>query len=141
KEGKKIDLGDSYPNGFVAENNRAYVALSTKNQIAEVDLEAGKVLRTLDVDIAPFNIAWDEDSGKLYVTEQGGIAPKPGEASAPSAGTAVAVDKRGILKAGALAEVDLDQWRVTRRIPLPTLPTEVAIDDEHGSVLVSCANG
>ncbi len=138
----QIDLGTaSYPNGLVINGDHAFVALSMKNQLAEVDLGTMSVVRTLDVGIAPFALTLDKNKGRIFLSEQGGMRPSPGTLTASSAGTRVGVDKRGIALAGAVAEVSLQNWKLVREIPTPTLPSSVAYDAEHDQVLVACANG
>lgn len=136
-ETARIDFGDSYPNGVAIDGSRAFVALSTKNQIAEVDLTAKSVVRRLDVGIAPFGVAVSPD--RVFVTEQGGVAPTSG-ATATSAGTQVAVDERGIAVNGALAVVDRGTWTVTRQIATGTLPSSLVYDAAYNRILVACAN-
>jgi hypothetical protein len=140
-EQRRIDVSDSYPSGIAVLGSSAFVALSTKNQIAEVDLDSGKVLRTLSVGIAPFQIAVDPVKRRLFVSEQGGLRPTSTDLVASSAGTPVKVDQRGILASGALAQVDLGTWSVATQTPLPTLPSSVVFDAEHHLAVVACANG
>lgn len=141
KESQKIDVGEGYPNGVVIDGERAFVALSTKNQVVEIDLRKGGVTRTLDVGTAPFDMALDSERGELWVGEQGGIPPSGADLSAKSAGTPVKVDVRGIAMAGALARVDLKSWKVVSQTPTPTLPSKVLVDSGHHQTLVACANG
>jgi phospholipase C len=136
-EAARIDLGDSYPNGVALDGTRAFVALSTKNQVAEVDLTTKAIVRKLDVGIAPFAVAVSPD--RVFVTQQGGVPPTSG-LSAPSAGSAVSVDERGIATAGALAVIDRSTWKVARQVSTGTLPSAVVFDAAKNKVLVACAN-
>lgn len=136
-EAARIDLGDSYPCGVEIDGTRAFVALSTKNQVAEVDLSAKTVVRRLDVGVAPFGVA--VTPAAVYVSEQGGARPASG-LTATSAGTPVAVDANGVATAGALAVVDRAAWKVSREVKTGTLPSSVVVDPARGTVLVACAN-
>lgn len=108
KSKRTIELpAGSYPNGmaWTEPGKRFLVCLSLKNQIAEVDYVSGKIVRTIDVDVAPYQVAVLD--GKAYVTCQGGVAPTANQKRAMSSGTPVAVDDSGHAVAGSLVALDL----------------------------------
>lgn len=73
---------------------RLYAALGIRNAVAVVDLVAGKVVRSIDVDIAPYHVALSPDGERLAVACRGGQAARADQQSALSAGSAVRVDPR-----------------------------------------------
>jgi DNA-binding beta-propeller fold protein YncE len=74
------------------DGKRLFVALGIRNAVAAVDLASGKVTRSTAVGVAPYHLHLSPDGKTLFVANRGGAAAKDGEASAPSAGTAVRVD-------------------------------------------------
>ena len=56
------------------DGKRLYVALNLSNQLAELDATNGRVLRTWDVGIAPYDVVLKEE--KIYVSNWGGRRPK-----------------------------------------------------------------
>ena len=140
-QASKIDLGSSYPCGIaITKDNHALVALSTKNQLADVDLTSGKVMRKLETGVDPFAVELDEADGRVFVSEQGGAKPLPGMMTAKSAGSDVQVEENGVAKAGALACIDLAMWKVTDEVPTAQLPASIAYSPTTGFAYVACSN-
>ena len=128
--------GASFPCGMVIRKDSLFVALSRANQVAELDLTSGKVVRTIDVDPAPFALALDPSGGRLWVTTWG-QTPKPGELKSPSSGTDVRVDRRGIATGGTVSQIDLASGTVTAT-RVGAQPSGIAIDGDK--VFVPLAN-
>src|SRR5581483_2199079 len=101
--------GASYPCGLAlnAAGTRAYVCLSRNNTLGVVDLVSGTLLSEIPVGVAPFDVALSRDGSQAYVSDWGGRRPKPGEKTAPSAGTETLVDARGVASSGCVSLVDL----------------------------------
>lgn len=117
-------------------DRRALVAMSQSNALGFVDLETGMV-ETLPVEIAPTALALSAD-GKTAVVACWSFQPKPGEETAPSAGTEVPVDKRGIARMGALVFVDLESKSVLGRLPIGLQPNDIEVVGDRA--YIACAN-
>jgi len=128
--------GASYPCGMVIRKDSMFVALSRANQVAELDLASGKVVRKVDVAPAPFALALDPVDNRLWVTTWG-QTPKPGELKSPSSGTDVRVDRRGIATGGTVSQIDLASGTVTAT-RVGAQPSGMAIDGDN--VYVPLAN-
>src|ERR1019366_6926409 len=81
--------GPSYPCGLalLRGGHRAYVCLSRDNSLGVVDLDAGTLVTTIPVGVAPWDVVLSHDGRMAYVSNWGGRLPAPGEPSAPSSGT------------------------------------------------------
>lgn len=103
--GRKIEI----PAGLAisADGKRLYVALNLSNQVAEMDTETGKLLRTWDAGVAPFDVALA--NGKLYVSNWGGRRPDAGALIGPAGqNTTVRVDPvRHVASEGSVTVIDL----------------------------------
>ncbi len=101
--------GEPFPCGIAItrDGQRAFVAISRSNQIAEIALDSGLVTRTIDVGIAPYAVALSPDGSRLFVSCWGGSRPGAGETTADSSGTQTKVDARGVAKSGGLSIVEL----------------------------------
>jgi DNA-binding beta-propeller fold protein YncE len=117
----------------------AYVALNLSNQLARVDLASGKI-DTTPVGIAPLAVALSPDNGRIFVTNQGGIRPAPGQTVAPSAGTSILIDDRGIARSGSLSVVDTAAFKSIAELPTGLLPSGVAVSPEGTLVAVANSN-
>lgn len=119
--------GNSFPCGIVANRSGtlAYVCLSLNNQVAELDLATGKMTRTIDVGVAPYDIV--SFNGKMYVTCMGGPKVKPNEPSALSAGTPVRVDRHGIATYGSISEITTLDWVVSHEIKVGRQPSAMSM--------------
>jgi YVTN family beta-propeller protein len=98
------------------DGKRLYVALNLSNRLAEMDTASGKVLRTWDVGVAPFDVVLARD--KVYVSNWGGRRPEAGDLTGPAGqGTKVKVDPvRHIACEGSVSVLELKAGRVTREI-------------------------
>lgn len=129
--------GNAYPCGMTVHEGKLYVALSRSNQVAEISLASGEILRTIEVAPAPFAIALDANNREIWVTSWG-TTPKTGDLAAPSSGTPVTVDRRGIATGGVASQISLSNGRVVRTIPVGSQPCEIALSG--GSIYVASAN-
>lgn len=130
--------GASFPCGLLVKGDTAWVCLSRANQLAKVNLKLGKIESLADTGIAPYDIAIDS-KGIAYVTCMGGMMPKPGAKTAPSAGTETEVDERGVAKGGCLSVIPLDQMKKRRDVPVGLQPSGIiALPD--GRIAVAASN-
>ncbi|QEG25004.1 bifunctional YncE family protein/alkaline phosphatase family protein [Mariniblastus fucicola] len=124
---------DCFPCGVTsaADGKMAYVCLSKKNSLAVIDLEANEVTKEIPVGIAPFDVEIGTDQ-LLYVSNLGGRLPIDGDKTAPSAGSDVVVDKRGVASTGTVSIVSLETLEVTKSVdtgrhPSILLPLEKSV--------------
>jgi DNA-binding beta-propeller fold protein YncE len=139
---KSIPLpANSGPAGIAidAAGKFAYVALNLANLLARVDLASGEV-STTPVGIAPLCVALALDGSRIFVTNQGGIRPAPGEITASSAGTSILIDERGIARSGSLSVVDTGLFKSTAELPTGLLPGAVRISPDGMLAAVANAN-
>lgn len=134
--------GASYPCGFVLTEDEsiAYVALSRNNSVAEVNMATGEVVREIPVGVAPFDVVLGPDGASLYVSNWGGRRPLEGELTAPSSGTPVLVDERGVAKSGTVGKVDLTTGAMVAEIATGLHPSDLLLDAEAGRLYVANAN-
>lgn len=123
---------------YSAKGDRLYVAASKANQVAEIDTASGKVLRTVDVGVAPYGLALLE--GRLFVTEQGGPRAKAGEETSPSADTPTVVDARGVALRGSVSIVRLGDFKVERQVVSGRQPSAIVADARAKRVYVTETN-
>ena len=106
-----VVAGLSRPNEIPAgiavspDGKKLYVALNLSNRLAELDAATGRVLRTWNVGVAPFDVVLA--GGKIYVSNWGGRRPDAGSAVGPAGqGTRVRVDARSIASEGSVSIID-----------------------------------
>jgi YVTN family beta-propeller protein len=87
---------------------RLYVCGNLSNRLLEIDTASGKVLRTFDAGVAPFDVVLA--GGKAFVSNWGGRRPAPGDTTGPAGkGTLVRVDPTTFIASeGSVTVVDLD---------------------------------
>ncbi len=84
-----------------------YVALNLSNRLAEMDAATGKILRTWDVGVAPFDVVLCKN--KIYVSNWGGRRPDADSLTGPAGqGTSVRVDARSIASEGSVSVIALN---------------------------------
>jgi len=88
------------------DGSRIYVAGNLSNRLVELDAATGKVLRTWDVGVAPFDVVLA--GNKIYVSNWGGRRPDANSVTGPAGqGTKVRVDDRSIASEGSVSMIDL----------------------------------
>ena len=83
---------EEIPSGLAlsADGNRLYVCANLSNQLLELDAATGRVLRTFDVGVAPYEVVLV--GAKAYVSNWGGRRPGDGDHTGPAGrGTVVRV--------------------------------------------------
>jgi hypothetical protein len=82
-----------------------YAAINGQNTVVAMDPNSGAIKQTWNVGIAPRELAFVGD--KLYVTNEGGRKPRPGETTMDSYGTAVPADRYyGTSTTGSVSVID-----------------------------------
>lgn len=85
-----------------------YVAGNLSNRLLELEAATGKILRTWDVGVAPFEVVLA--GHKAYVSNWGGRRPAVDSVTGPGGqGTLVRADARGVAREGSLTIIDLDR--------------------------------
>jgi DNA-binding beta-propeller fold protein YncE len=113
-----------------ADGKRIYVALNLSNRLLELEAATGKILRTWNVGVAPFDVVLA--GHKLYVSNWGGRQPDPASVTGPAGqGTRVRVDARNIASEGSVTVIDLAQGSVS------ALPREIVIGPHAGALALS----
>ncbi|MBX3426636.1 MAG: phosphoesterase [Pirellulales bacterium] len=117
---------------------RLYVCGNLSNRLLELDATDGKVLRTFDVGVAPYDVALV--GGKAYVSNWGGRRPGPDDLTGPAGrGTTVRVDpRRHIASEGSASVVDLAAGEVVAEIPTGLHASGLAVSPDRR--LVVCCN-
>ena len=89
------------------DGRRLYVVFNLSNQLAEMDAQTGKLLRTWEVGFAPYDVVLA--GPKAYVSNWGGRRPEAGTLTGPAGhGTRVRVDPvRHIASEGSVSVIDL----------------------------------
>ena len=103
-----------------SDGKKIYVAGNLSNRLLELDAATGKVLRTWDVGVAPFDVVLCKN--KLYVSNWGGRRPDANSVTGPAGrGMLVRVDDHSIASEGSVSVVDLDDNLVGRDSVEPKL--------------------
>jgi YVTN family beta-propeller protein len=128
------------PSGLAvsADGSRLYVCGNLSNRLLELDTANGKVLRTIDVGVAPYDVVLVGQ--KAYVSNWGGRRPGPDDLIGPAGrGTVVRVDsKRHIASEGSLSVIDLQAGKVVSEIVTGLHASGLAVSPDQRFVV--CAN-
>ena len=135
---------EEIPTGLAisADGKKLYVCANLSNQLLELEIATGKVLRKFEVGVAPYDVRLI--GSKAYVSNWGGRRPKPGELTGPAGrGTEVKVDPiRYIANEGSVTVLDLNASS-----PASALKAEILVQLHSSALAVSpdqrhvvCAN-
>jgi YVTN family beta-propeller protein len=124
---------DEIPAGLAItpDGSRLFVCGNLSNTLLELDASSGKVLRTIPVGVAPYDVLLV--GGKAYVSNWGGRRPAAGDLVGPAGrGTEVRVDPvRHIASEGSVSVIPLTGTKA---------PTEI-LTGLHASALAASPNG
>ncbi len=88
------------------DGQRLFVCGNLSNQLLELDLASGQVVRTHAVGVAPFDVVLC--NGRAFVSNWGGGRPQSGDRTGPAGrGTLIRTDERGIASEGSVTIIDL----------------------------------
>ena len=121
-----------------ADGARLYVCGNLSNQLHEVELATGKVVRSIEVGVAPHDVVLA--GGKAFVSNRGGRRPGPGDLTGPAGrGTTVRVDPvTHVASEGSVSVIDLATGQAREVLTgRHASALAVAPDGRH----VVCANG
>jgi YVTN family beta-propeller protein len=117
---------------------RLYVCGNLSNTLLEVAVANGRVLRRLDVGVAPYDVVLT--GGKAYVSNWGGRRPRPGELTGPAGrGTLVKVDPvTQVASEGSVTVIDLKSGKARAEIVTGLHASALAVSPDGHHVV--CAN-
>jgi len=128
--------GMPHPCGIVFQDpSHVLVCLNRDNSVARVNLASGSVEKW-DTDVAPFAVSLDPRTQRLYVTCWSRKA-EANEPQAPSSGTNVPVDVRGVGLGGRLSVIDLRTGQAIDSMSIGHEPAEV--DQEGTDLYIPCS--
>lgn len=132
----------SYPCGLAlsADDTKAYVCLSIANQLAIVNLTTGTIARQITVGVAPWDVALSPDGNTAYVSDWGGRFPTGGDLTAPSAGTPVVIDSRGVAASGVVSFVNLLTGLQTAQTATGLHPCDLELSADGQTLYLANAN-
>jgi YVTN family beta-propeller protein len=134
--------GGSYPCGIAisSDGTKAYVCLSIANKLAVVNLTSGSVTQQINVGIAPYDVVLAPNGNTAYVSDWGGRLPIGGDLTAPSAGTQVVVDSRGVASSGVVSFVNLLTGLETAQTATGLHPSDLELSADGTRLYVANAN-
>ncbi len=139
---EEIALGKhAVPTGiaFSADGKFAWIALSRSNTVAVFDADSRKIVREIEVGVAPFGVVYSEKKHRVFVTNRGGRRPKGSETTAPSSGSEVLTDPTtGSSISGTLTVIDTVSFDA-KEIPVGLAPSQVELSPDQSLLVV--ANG
>lgn len=120
------------------DGERLLVALNLSNRLGEFDARTGKLIRTFDVGVAPYEVV--RVGFKAYVSNWGGRRPEAGDLTGPAGrGTVVRVDPvMHVASEGSVTVIDLEAGRVLREILTRQHASALAVSPDQRFVV--CAN-
>jgi DNA-binding beta-propeller fold protein YncE len=137
---KAPDRKEEIPAGLAlsSDGKKLYVALNLSNRLGEFDAVTGRLIRTFDVGVAPYDVVLV--NGKAYVSNWGGRRPHSGDLTGPAGrGTRVRVDPvRHIASEGSVSVIDLASGAVKVEIPAHLHSSALAVSPDKRHVV--CAN-
>ncbi|MBT7098234.1 YncE family protein, partial [Candidatus Poribacteria bacterium] len=123
---------------FAGAGGEGYVCVSRANTLG-VFTSAGLV-EEIDVGVAPYDVALSPDRGTAYVSNWGGRRPAADDLTAPSSGTDVIVDERGVAASGTVSFVDLRERVVVAEISVGLHPSDITLNRDGSRLYVANAN-
>jgi YVTN family beta-propeller protein len=135
--------GPAYPAGLgLDREKRLWVACSRGNCVARFDLADGRVLDTVPVGVAPYDVCC-APNGRCYVSNWGGDPPRPGEAEANTSGTPVRVDAvTRVANNGTISVLEEvgGKWQPRRSITVGLHPCAMILGPRGRLLYVANAN-
>lgn len=115
---KAVGRTNEIPSGLALspDGRKLYVVLNLSNRLGEFDADTGKLLRSWDVGVAPYDVVLS--GNKALVSNWGGRRPGTNDLTGPAGrGTQVRVDPvRHIASEGSVSMIDLTRSNVVKEI-------------------------
>ena len=131
--------GHPVPSGiaFAPDGKTAYVAFSRNNTLAAIDTDTRKIVREIDVGMAPFGVAVAKGSGRIYVSNRGGRRPATTDTVAPSSGSQIVADAlTGSSTTGTISSIDPETWSV-RDAAVGLAPSALTLSPDEKTLVVN----
>jgi len=143
---KRIDLSTgnktTTPLGIgLCDNSMALVALAIPNEVALVDITAGKVVSKIAVGVCPYAVIISKDKRLAFVSNFGGPHPRKGDRTEKSAGTEVAVDDRSVALRGSVTVIDIKARKIVAEIATRIHPESMVLSPDGSLLYVSDDSG
>jgi YVTN family beta-propeller protein len=123
-----------------ADGSTLYVCMSRNNALGVVDLKEGKLVKQIPVGVAPYAVVLAADGKHAFVSNWGGRHPAKGDKQAPSSGTPVAVDDRGIANDGTVGRVNLADGKMVSELTVGLHPNDMVLHPGSKRLFVANAN-
>lgn len=148
KQARALDVpgpegsGNSFPCGmaWMGNDNKMLVCLSRNNTIGVIDMASGTLQRQIPVGIAPYDVEYAPTTDTAVVSNQGGSHPDEEDETAPSSGTEVAVDERGVLLAASVSLVKVGSGAEITQIETGLQPADIVLSPDQSLAYVAEAN-
>jgi YVTN family beta-propeller protein len=127
--------------GLTRDGRLAAVALAVANQVAVVDLAAGKVIARIPVGVCPYGVVVSPDGKTAFVSNFGGRRAGKGDKTELSVGTKVAVDARSVALRGTVSVIDLARKKVVAEIVTGIHPEAMTLSPDGKLLYVVDASG
>jgi DNA-binding beta-propeller fold protein YncE len=131
---------EEIPSGLAcsADGSRLYVCGNLSNRLHEIETTSGKVLRSFDVGVAPYDVRIVGQ--RALVSNWGGRRPGEGDLTGPAGrGTKVRVDPvRFIANEGSVSVIDLEKGTVEKEILTGAHASALAVSPDERYLV--CAN-
>jgi YVTN family beta-propeller protein len=135
--GRKAEI----PSGLAvsADGKKLYVVLNLSNKLGEFDAATGKLLRSWEVGVAPYDVVLTRN--KAYVSNWGGRRPDTNSVVGPAGrGTFVRVDPvRHIANEGSVTAIHLTEGSVIREILVGRHASGLALSPNQRHLVVANA--
>jgi len=121
------------------DGRRLYVVLNLSNRLGEFDALTGKLLRSWDVGVAPYDVLLA--GRKAYVSNWGGRRPDTNSLTGPAGrGTRVRVDAvRHIANEGSVTVIDITTGQVVTEVLTGLHASAMALSPDHRYLVVANA--
>lgn len=127
------------PSGLAlsADNAKLYVCANLSNRLLELDAQSGKLLRSFDVGMAPYDVRIVDD--RAIVSNWGGRRPEQNDQTGPAGrGTTVRVDERHIASEGSVSIINLANGQTEAELVTGLHACALAVSPDKEFVV--CAN-
>src|SRR5262249_49074866 len=113
-----------------------FVALAGRNSVGEIDFAQRTLVKEFSTQRIPFEVRLSEDEKTLIVSNWGGRIPIPGDRTAKSDNTEIAIDAKGAPASGTVSTIDRHPGKA-RHVDVGIHPTAIAV--KGSDAFVACA--
>jgi DNA-binding beta-propeller fold protein YncE len=133
---------NSHANGIALMVNDSYlvVCLSLNNALGIVNLGQRELIDSIEVGIAPYDVVVTKENAVAYVSNYGGRRAISADVTAPSGGTPVVVDDRGVASTGTVSVVGFLSGSEMFQIDVGLHPSDLELSADGARLFVANAN-